>query len=70
VSKIVGKIEKRIEETNDQMKVMAKNQVIAQAPSPTCKKYFDNLYDTIAGEAENHLELRELQTRELFLRER
>ena len=59
-----------IKETNNQMKAMTNNQVMAQALSHICKNYFDNLYATIAGEKENHCKLTELQMRELLLRER
>ena len=37
------------------MKVNVKNQIMANAPSPVRKAYFDNLYQAIATEAETHV---------------
>ena len=51
-----------IKETNNQMKAMTNNQVMAH--------YFDILYATIAVEKENHCKLMELHMRELLSRER
>jgi hypothetical protein len=46
------KIESAIEMTSRHMKVNVENQIMANAPSPVRKAYFDNLYQAIAAEAE------------------
>jgi len=58
------------------MKVNVKNQIMANAPSPERKAYFENLYCSIVAEAEtraveshNQKKKAELERRELKLKE-
>jgi len=46
------KIESAIELTSKHMKANIENQIMANALSPIRKSYFDNLYRSIAAEAE------------------
>lgn len=70
------KIEGAIEMTSRHMKTNVENQIMAHAPSPVRKAYFDNLYKSIAAEAEtrvvesaNRKKQVELEQRELELKE-
>ena len=45
------KIESTIKVTSKYMKANVENQIMANAPSPIRKAYFDNLYHFIAAEA-------------------
>jgi len=47
------KIESVIEMTSKHMKTNVENQIMVHAPSPVRKAYFENLYRSIAAEAEN-----------------
>jgi hypothetical protein len=69
------KIESSIEVTSRHMKSNVENQIMANAPSPTRKSYFDNLYHSIATEAEtraveleNHKKVADLKKRDLELK--
>ena len=46
------KIESAIEMTSKRMKTNIENQIMSHAPSPVRKAYFDNLYKSIAADAE------------------
>jgi hypothetical protein len=48
------KIESAIKVTGKHMKANVENQIMANAPSPIRKAYFDNLYRSIAAEAKAH----------------
>ena len=48
------KIETALDMTSRHMKANVENQLMANAPSLVRKSYFDNLYKTIAAEAESH----------------
>ena len=70
------KIETVLEMTSRHIKTNVENQIMANAPSPVRKSYFDNLYKTIAAEAEtraiesdNRKRKAELEKRELELKE-
>ena len=70
------KIEGAIEMTSRHMKTNVENQIMSHAPSPVRKAYFDNLYKSIAAdaetravEAENRKKQMKLEKRELDLRE-
>lgn len=70
------KIENAIEVTSKHMKANIENQIMANAPSPIRKSYFDNLYRSIAAEAEtraveseNRRKAAELEKRELELKQ-
>jgi hypothetical protein len=70
------KIESAIEMTSKHMKTNVENQIMSHAPSPVRRAYFDNLYKSIAAdaetralEAENRKKQLELEQRELDLRE-
>ena len=71
------KIEGAIEMTSRHMKANVENQIMAHAPSPVRKAYFNNLYQAIAAEAEtcavesdNRKKKAELDRRLLDLREK
>ena len=71
------KIKSAIEMTSRHMKVNVENQIMANAPSPVRKAYFDNLYQAIvveaethAAESENRKKKAELERRELELKEK
>jgi hypothetical protein len=71
------KIESAIELTSKHMKANIENQIMANAPSPIRKSYFDNLYRSIAAEAEtraveseNRRKVVELEKRELELKQK
>ena len=49
------KIESAIEMTSKHMKTNVENQIMAHAPSPVRKAYFDNLYRSIAAETETRV---------------
>ena len=70
------KIESAIEMTSNHMKTNVENQIMSHAPSPVKRAYFDNLYKSIAADAEtraleaqNWKKQLELEQRELDLRE-
>ena len=70
------KIETALDMTSRHMKANVENQLMANAPSPVRKSYFDNLYHSIASEAEsralesdNRKRKAELEKRELELKE-
>ncbi len=69
------KIASAIEMTSKHMKTSIENQIMVNAPSPVRKAYFDNLYRSIAAEAEtravesnNWKKMAELERRELELK--
>ena len=69
------KIESAIEMTSKHMKRSIENQIMVNEPSPVRKAYFDNLYHSIAAEAEtsavesnNWKKMTELERRVLELK--
>ena len=71
------KIESAIDMTSRHMKANVENQIMAHAPSPVRKAYFNNLYQALAAEAEtravesdNRKKRAELDRRELELKEK
>jgi hypothetical protein len=63
-------VEKGLAQANEQMRELANNQIMAQAPSPIRKQYVDDLYATIATETQNKRKMVELQAKELEVKER